>query len=81
MSPVSAENGECSFGAHHWRLAPAGGPQSLGRCRKCKAEKMFLNSAPSPVGYIEIREMLNAIHQARVSSSPRVGERDTSLAV
>ena len=32
---------------HHWLIEPASGPEgSLGKCRKCGAEKLFLNHIP-----------------------------------
>ena len=29
--------------AHHWRIAEATGPTSMGTCRTCGAEKIFRN--------------------------------------
>ena len=31
---------------HHWIIAPADGGDSLGVCKLCGADKMFVNSTP-----------------------------------
>ena len=36
---------------HHWIIAPANGPLSKGRCRKCKAEQMFANTVQDTAAY------------------------------
>lgn len=35
---------------HFWKIAPATGPTSVGRCKKCREEREFKNSTPAADG-------------------------------
>ena len=64
---------------HRFQIAPANGPISMGRCKWCKEEREFKNSAAKPLSYVEIRQMLTIIHSAKIAAPGGVYPRETDL--
>lgn len=68
----SSEAGPCILGRldHHWNIATAKGPSSIGRCGKCKKQAVFFNSTQSQIEYENNRKAKKQVLVPAVSEFP-----------
>ena len=69
----SCEAGPCILGKldHHWNIATAKGPSSIGRCGKCKKQAIFFNSTQSQIEYENNRKAEKQISEPKGTEIPK----------